>query len=89
MRAFVDGGALHVEVRDDGTGGASNRGHTGLLGLHDRAAALDGDLRVSAFGAGGQPRSGSCATSTAPGGAVMWKSAPNSENSTRPAAAPP
>jgi signal transduction histidine kinase len=53
VRAFVDAGALHVEVRDDGAGGASTRGHSGLLGLHDRAAALDGELRVqSVRGAG-------------------------------------
>jgi signal transduction histidine kinase len=53
VRAFVDGGALHVEVRDDGAGGARSDGHSGLLGLHDRAAALDGDVRVdSPRGAG-------------------------------------
>jgi signal transduction histidine kinase len=53
VRAFVVGGALFLEVRDDGVGGASIEGSSGLLGLHDRAAALNGELRVeSAPGAG-------------------------------------
>ena len=34
-----------VEVRDDGVGGAQSDGSSGLLGLRDRAAALDGELR--------------------------------------------
>jgi signal transduction histidine kinase len=46
VRAFVDRGALHVEVRDDGIGGARVNGSSGLLGLHDRAAALGGELDV-------------------------------------------
>jgi signal transduction histidine kinase len=45
IRAFVDRGALALEVRDDGVGGA-RVGGSGLLGLHDRAAALGGHLRV-------------------------------------------
>jgi signal transduction histidine kinase len=53
VRAFVNGDALHVEVRDDGVGGADTDGSSGLLGLHDRAAALNGELHVqSAPGAG-------------------------------------
>jgi signal transduction histidine kinase len=53
VRAFVGEGALHVEVRDDGAGGARTAGHSGLMGLHDRAAALDGSLRIrSRRGAG-------------------------------------
>lgn len=45
-------GALSVEVRDDGVGGADPAG-SGLRGLADRAAALDGHLTVSsAAGAG-------------------------------------
>jgi signal transduction histidine kinase len=53
IRAFVDCGVLHVEVSDDGVGGAHMNGGSGLLGLSDRAAALNGDLRVqSARGAG-------------------------------------
>jgi signal transduction histidine kinase len=46
VRAFVVDGALHVEVRDDGAGGARIDGHSGLLGLHNRAAALEGAVRV-------------------------------------------
>jgi len=47
-------GVLTVEIADDGVGGAAPRaGGTGLAGLHDRIAALDGDLRImSAPGAG-------------------------------------
>jgi signal transduction histidine kinase len=53
IRAFVDGGALHVLVSDDGVGGAHMNGGSGLVGLSDRAAALNGELRVrSSRGAG-------------------------------------
>jgi signal transduction histidine kinase len=37
---------LHIEVTDDGVGGASIGAGTGLLGLADRMAALDGTLTV-------------------------------------------
>ncbi|HWI70693.1 MAG TPA: histidine kinase, partial [Baekduia sp.] len=40
-----DDGVLRVEVRDDGVGGAREDG-SGLVGLDDRLAALDGALRV-------------------------------------------
>jgi signal transduction histidine kinase len=46
VSALVSDGVLHVEVRDDGVGGARTDGSSGLLGLHDRAAAVDGELRV-------------------------------------------
>jgi signal transduction histidine kinase len=46
ISAIVDGGVLRLEVRDDGIGGARSDGGSGLLGLRDRAAALDGELRV-------------------------------------------
>jgi signal transduction histidine kinase len=46
VTALVDDGVLRVEVRDDGIGGARQGGGSGLLGLHDRAAALDGEVRV-------------------------------------------
>jgi signal transduction histidine kinase len=53
IMAVVDSGALCVEVRDDGVGGARLEGSSGLLGLHDRAAAIGGELRVeSPQGAG-------------------------------------
>ncbi|WP_328544755.1 sensor histidine kinase [Streptomyces europaeiscabiei] len=40
------GGRLRVEVRDDGTGGADPARGTGLTGLADRLAVLDGRLSV-------------------------------------------
>ena len=40
-----DNGHLLVEVRDDGAGGADPAG-SGLRGLADRVAALDGDLEI-------------------------------------------
>ena len=46
IAAVVDHGVLRLEVRDDGIGGAGSNGGSGLLGLRDRAAALDGELRV-------------------------------------------
>jgi PAS domain S-box-containing protein len=46
IAAVVDGGALRLEVRDDGIGGARTGGSSGLVGLGDRAAALNGTLRV-------------------------------------------
>jgi signal transduction histidine kinase len=53
VKAFVDGDALHLEIRDDGVGGAQVEGSSGLLGLRDRAAAVDGELHVeSAAGVG-------------------------------------
>jgi PAS domain S-box-containing protein len=43
-----DNAQLAVEVRDDGIGGATpGAGGSGLLGLHDRIAALDGKLEIS------------------------------------------
>jgi signal transduction histidine kinase len=41
------GDRLVVEVGDDGVGGADPAGGTGLAGLADRAAALDGHLEVT------------------------------------------
>jgi signal transduction histidine kinase len=45
VRILVEDGVLHVEVRDDGVGGARSDG-TGLFGLEDRLVALGGRLRV-------------------------------------------
>ena len=45
VMARVRDGILEVEVRDDGVGGAHVDG-TGLVGLADRLAVLDGRLRV-------------------------------------------
>jgi signal transduction histidine kinase len=44
--AVAAGCVLRLEVGDDGVGGARIDGGSGLLGLRDRAAALDGELRV-------------------------------------------
>jgi signal transduction histidine kinase len=52
VRASVDDGMLHVEVRDDGIGGADPSGH-GLVGLGDRATALGGRLEVESPASGG------------------------------------
>ena len=46
-------GALHVEVRDDGRGGADPTAGSGLRGLADRVAALDGTLDVISPPGGG------------------------------------
>jgi signal transduction histidine kinase len=40
-------GAVHVEVCDDGVGGANPADGSGLRGLNDRVAALDGGLEVA------------------------------------------
>jgi signal transduction histidine kinase len=52
VTARVEDGTLHVEVRDDGVGGARSDG-SGLLGLADRLAVLDGRLRVESPADGG------------------------------------
>ena len=43
----VDGGALRVEVRDDGRGGADPAEGSGLLGLRDRVEAIGGTMRLT------------------------------------------
>ena len=45
VAATLEGGRLVIEVHDDGRGGADGSG-SGLRGLADRAAALDGELEV-------------------------------------------
>ena len=45
VTARVEDGTLQVEVRDDGVGGVQPDG-SGLVGLGDRVAVLDGSLRV-------------------------------------------
>jgi signal transduction histidine kinase len=47
VTAVIDRGSLRLEVVDDGIGGATTSGGSGLLGLSDRAAALSGQLRVT------------------------------------------
>jgi signal transduction histidine kinase len=53
VRAELDDGVLRIEVRDDGRGGAQLDGSSGLIGLSDRAAALDGELEVASPAGGG------------------------------------
>jgi signal transduction histidine kinase len=53
VTARVEDDALRVEVRDDGVGGARIDASSGLLGLRDRAAALDGELHVHSPPGGG------------------------------------
>ena len=52
VMARIEDGALAVQVRDDGVGGARPDG-SGLVGLADRLAALDGRLRVESPADGG------------------------------------
>jgi signal transduction histidine kinase len=52
VTARLDDRAMQVEVCDDGVGGAQADG-TGLVGLSDRLAVLDGSLRVESPPGGG------------------------------------
>jgi signal transduction histidine kinase len=51
--ARVERGELRVEIRDDGVGGARAGDSTGLGGLQDRVAALDGRLVIESPPGGG------------------------------------
>lgn len=53
VKLGLDNGVLVVEVSDDGTGGASPVNGSGLRGLSDRVAALDGVLTVTSARTGG------------------------------------
>jgi signal transduction histidine kinase len=52
VTAGVEYGTLQVEIQDDGVGGAEGAG-SGLLGLGDRLAVLEGTLRVESPPGGG------------------------------------
>jgi signal transduction histidine kinase len=52
VTAQTGNGMLHLQVRDDGIGGAQADG-SGLVGIADRVAALDGTLRLESPGGGG------------------------------------
>ena len=51
--AFPTNGRLIVEIADDGCGGPSSTGGSGLRGLADRVEAPDGRLRVDSPEGGG------------------------------------
>jgi signal transduction histidine kinase len=53
VRAADDRGVLTVEIADDGVGGADAAKGTGLRGIADRVAALDGKLSVESPPGGG------------------------------------
>ena len=46
LRAAVRHGALELEIRDDGAGGADPHG-TGLTGLADRVESIDGTITIT------------------------------------------
>ena len=46
VRVWRENGAALIEISDDGVGGADDHLGTGLRGLADRVAALDGSLQV-------------------------------------------
>ena len=52
VSAALKDGMLHIEVRDDGIGGADPDGH-GLVGLRDRVTALGGRLEIASPATGG------------------------------------
>ena len=52
VRTHVEDETLHVEVRDDGIGGADPTGH-GLVGMADRVTALGGRLKIESPPGGG------------------------------------
>jgi signal transduction histidine kinase len=52
VRASVEEEMLHVEVRDDGIGGADPNGH-GLVGMGDRVTAFEGRLKIESPASGG------------------------------------
>jgi PAS domain S-box-containing protein len=52
VTAYVEDVSLHVEIRDDGIGGADPGGH-GLVGMRDRVTALRGRLTIDSPADGG------------------------------------
>lgn len=56
VRGGVEGGRLMREVADDGSGGAGDNWGSGLQGLTDRLATLDGSLAVASPRGGGTRR---------------------------------
>jgi signal transduction histidine kinase len=60
VKAWIEDSVLHLDIRDDGVGGARPDG-TGLVGLNDRLAALGGRLSVDS-----PPSQGTRVTATLP-----------------------
>jgi signal transduction histidine kinase len=60
VAASVDDGTLHLEIRDDGVGGADPNGN-GLVGMDDRVTALGGRLNIES-----PPGGGTCVAATVP-----------------------
>jgi signal transduction histidine kinase len=52
VKAWVEDGVLHLDIRDDGVGGARTDG-AGMVGLRDRVSALGGRLRIDSPPGGG------------------------------------
>jgi signal transduction histidine kinase len=46
VTARIEDGAVRLQIRDDGVGGALPDGGGGLIGLADRLAAVEGELRI-------------------------------------------
>ena len=61
IRARTEAGDLHLEISDDGIGGAVVGGGSGLIGLKDRVEALAGKLDVV-----GPPGGGTALNATIP-----------------------
>jgi len=53
VTAHAEDGALLVEVRDDGVGGADARRGSGLIGLRDRVEAFEGTIVIASPRGGG------------------------------------
>jgi signal transduction histidine kinase len=65
MTVDADDRSVSLSVCDDGTGGADPRRGSGLVGLHDRVAALGGELTVQS-----EPGAGTVLTAQIPIAAV-------------------
>ena len=57
LRLSDEGGSVSLEVRDDGVGGADPARGSGLLGLADRVAVVDGEFTVHSPPGRARPRS--------------------------------
>ena len=53
VKALLEPGMLQIEIRDDGIGGAQAGHASGLRGLEDRVAALDGQFLIESPEGGG------------------------------------